>query len=58
MRIAMHAYSPKPEARIVSINDRLLHEGDSIAAGIRLEEITPDGMIFSYKEYRFRRGVR
>lgn len=58
MRVAMHAYSPRPEARIVSINDRLLHEGDSAADGVKLEEITPDGMIFSYKEFRFRRGVR
>jgi len=58
LRLSMHAYSPRPEARIVSINDRLLHEGDSAADGVKLEEITPDGMIFSYKEFRFRRGVR
>lgn len=58
MRVSVHAYSPKPEARIVSINDRLLHEGDILAAGLSLQEITPDGMIFGYKEYRFRRGVR
>ena len=58
MRIEMHAYSPKPDARLVSINDKLLREGDSVAAGVKLEQITPDGMIFSYKEYRFRRGAR
>jgi general secretion pathway protein B len=58
MRIAMHAYSPKPDARLVSINDQLLREGDRAAAGVKLEQITPDGMIFSYKEYRFHRGVR
>lgn len=56
--ISLHAYSPQPEARLVRVNDALLREGDTAAAGVRLEQITPDGMIFSYRNYRFRRGVR
>jgi general secretion pathway protein B len=40
---------------IVIVNDRLLHEGDEAAPGVRLEEILPDGVIFSFKGYRFRR---
>jgi hypothetical protein len=36
----------------------MLQEGEDLAPGIRLEQITPDGMIFSYKGYRFRRGVQ
>jgi hypothetical protein len=36
----------------------MLHEGEYVASGLRLEQITPDGMIFSYKGYRFSRGVR
>jgi len=55
MSIAVHAYSTQPKNRLVSINDRLLHEGMSLAPGLKLEEITPDGMIFSYKGYRFSR---
>jgi len=55
MSIAVHAYSSQPKNRLVSINDRLLHEGMSLAPGLKLEEITPDGMIFSYKGYRFSR---
>jgi general secretion pathway protein B len=58
MQISLHAYSAKPKDRLVSIDNRLLREGDSPAPGIRLEQITPDGMIFSYKGYRFRHGVR
>lgn len=58
LQISMHAYSAQPEARLVRVNDKLLREGDSAAAGVRLEKITPDGMIFSYRNYRFRRGVR
>ncbi|MBE0621382.1 MAG: general secretion pathway protein GspB [Burkholderiales bacterium] len=57
MSISVHAYSGKSAERLVGINGRLLHEGDQVAPGLRLEQITPDGMILSYKEYRFRRGV-
>jgi general secretion pathway protein B len=56
--ISLHAYSVKPKDRLVSIDNRLLREGESPAPGIRLEQITPDGMIFSYKGYLFRHGVR
>lgn len=58
MTIPLHAYSSKPGDRLVSINDRMLREGESLTPGLRLEQITPDGLIFSYKGYRFRRGVQ
>lgn len=58
MTIPLHAYSSKPRDRLVSINDRMLKEGESLTPGLRLEQITPDGLIFSYKGYRFRRGVQ
>lgn len=58
MTIALHAYSRNPEKRLVSINNLLLHEGGSPAPGVTLEQITPDGMILSYKGVRFRRGVQ
>lgn len=55
--VSVHAYSRKPRDRIVSINDRLLREGDYLSPELKLEQITADGMIFSYRGYRFRRGV-
>lgn len=58
LRIAAHAYSNNPENRLVSIDDRVLHEGDEVAPGLKLERITPNGMIMTYKGYRFLRGVR
>jgi len=58
MTIQLHAYSSNPRERLVSINSRMLREGGSLTPDIRLEQITPDGMIFSYKGYRFQRGVR
>ena len=57
MSISVHAYSGKSADRLVSVNDRLLREGDEVAPGLRLVQITPDGMVLSYKGYSFRRGV-
>ena len=57
MSISVHAYSDKAADRLVGINNRLLHEGQDVAPGLRLEHITPNGMILSFKGYKFRRGV-
>ncbi len=58
MTVQLHAYSSKPNERLASINSIRLREGESLMLGLRLEQITPDGMIFSYKGYRFQRGIR
>lgn len=58
MTVQFHAYSNNPSESLVSINSIRLREGGSLMQGLRLEQITPDGMIFSYKGYRFQRGVR
>jgi len=53
MSISGHIYSNKPASRIVAINSQVLREGEAVAAGLKLEEITPTGVIFSYKGFRF-----
>lgn len=58
MTISVHAYSDNPAARLVGIDSRILREGDDVVAGLKLEQITPDGMILGFKGYRFSRGVR
>lgn len=58
MAISVHAYSGNPPDRMVGINNRMLREGGEVAPGLKLEQITPDGMIFGYKGYSFRRGVK
>ena len=58
MSITVHAHAAKPGDRLVGINNRLLREGDEVAPGLRLEQITGDGMILSYRGYNFRRGIR
>ena len=42
------------EAMLV-VDDRLVREGDEIGAGVKLVKISPDGSVFSFRGYRFRR---
>lgn len=56
--IQLHAYSARPADRLVSINSMLLHEGESLTPELKLEQITPEGVILSYKGYRIQRGIR
>ena len=57
MSISGHAYSTVPKERIVGINDRLLQEGEYLSPGLKLEQITADGLVFSYKKYLFRHSL-
>jgi general secretion pathway protein B len=57
MAVSMHMYSGKPANRMASVNDKTIREGDELSPGLKLLEITPDGMIFSYRGYRFRKGL-
>jgi hypothetical protein len=56
--ISMHSYTSNPKDRLVMIGDKLLRQGEFLAPGLRLEQITSDGVVLSYKKYRFQRGVR
>jgi general secretion pathway protein B len=53
-RVSGHAYSPDPQTRVVRVNEKILLEGQELAPGLRAEEITQEGIIFSYQGYRFR----
>ncbi|OHE55619.1 MAG: hypothetical protein A2Z47_07440 [Thermodesulfovibrio sp. RBG_19FT_COMBO_42_12] len=56
--ITVAIYSNDPASRMVKINSQLMREGEYLTAGLKLEEITPDGVIFSYQNYRFRLGLK
>jgi general secretion pathway protein B len=55
--ISAHFYDADPSASIVSIRGNVMHEGQEVAAGLKLERITPEGVILNYKYYRFYRPV-
>jgi general secretion pathway protein B len=56
--ISTHLYSGDATSRMVRINGQMLREGEHLSAGVKLEEITPDGVIFSFENYRFRVGLK
>jgi general secretion pathway protein B len=58
MTISVHAYSGDPAGRLLGIGNQILREGDFVAPGVKLVEITPEGMVLDYKGYRFHRGVK
>ena len=55
--ISVSLYSDDPAGRMVKINNQTLHEGETLAEGLILREIRQDGVIFTYKGYRFRIGL-
>ncbi|MCK8603565.1 general secretion pathway protein GspB [Desulfoferrobacter suflitae] len=57
LELSFLVFSQQPKDRMVSINGQMTREGQEVAPGLKLEEITPDGAIFSYKEHRFKKGV-
>jgi general secretion pathway protein B len=52
-----HAYSPDPRSRVTRINDQILQEGQTLRPGLKVEEITPDGIILTYQGHRFQIGI-
>jgi general secretion pathway protein B len=52
--ISVSLYSDEPDSRMAKINGAMIREGEYLTTGLRVEEITPDGVIFSYQNYRFR----
>jgi general secretion pathway protein B len=49
-----HIYSDSPSARMVNINGQILREGETVRKNLKIEEITENGVIFSYQGTRFR----
>jgi general secretion pathway protein B len=52
-RVSGHAYSPDRHTRVTRVNEKILQEGQELTPGLRVEEIIPAGIIFSYQGYRF-----
>ncbi|MDA8239702.1 MAG: general secretion pathway protein GspB [Nitrospiraceae bacterium] len=57
LTISGHFFDAIPSSRVVIIGGRTLHEGQAVAPGLKLEQITRDGVVFSYQGYRFREAV-
>lgn len=56
-RVSAHFYSTDQKARFARINDKILHEGDTLSEGLKVDEINASGTIFSYQGHRFLIGI-
>jgi general secretion pathway protein B len=53
LHIDIHVYSQRPADRFVFINMQKHQEGTVLAAGPRVDEITPDGVVLDFRGTRF-----
>jgi general secretion pathway protein B len=54
LHLALHVYDPNPASRFVLVNSQRLREGETNGDGVRIERITPEGAIGSWRGQRFR----
>ena len=52
-RISVLVFSREPADRFILLNGQRLQEGDEYQPGLVTEEIRRDGVVFSYRRYRF-----
>ncbi len=53
LRLDLHVYALNPAERFVFINMRKLREGESLPEGVRVDEITQNGVELSFRGRRF-----
>ena len=58
LEMSLHFYSSDPARRIVRLNGQLLHEGERLAEGPRLQEITETAAVLSDGDITFRINSR
>jgi general secretion pathway protein B len=58
LTVNIHVYSPKPASRFVLVDMKRYREGQTLDGGIRLERITPDGMVLQWQGRRFLMTLR
>lgn len=54
LQLVLHVYDARAANRYVLLNSRRLQEGDSTSEGVRLERVTPTGVVLSWHGQRFR----
>lgn len=52
--VSVHYFTPKPESRMVRINNRILREGGGLPGGIKIVRIERNGIICETQGVRFR----
>jgi general secretion pathway protein B len=57
LKMSAHFYSADQQSRFARVNDKILHEGETLSEGLKIEEINPGGTVFNYKGHRFQIGI-
>lgn len=57
VHISFHMYAHRPSARIVSVNGKILREGQDLDKNVKLEWITPSGVVLVADTWRFKVDV-
>jgi general secretion pathway protein B len=57
MAFTVHIYSATPPARFIRVSGRTLHEGEQLNAELQLQQITRDGIVFTYHGGKFWIGM-
>jgi hypothetical protein len=53
LKVDMHTYAPRPQDRFVLINMKKAREGDMLPGNVKVESITPDGVVVSHNGSQF-----
>jgi general secretion pathway protein B len=53
LKLELHMYSNRPQERVAFINSHKYREGDTLAEGPKVEQITPDGVVLSLNGSKF-----
>lgn len=57
LSISAHMYSSRPEDRLLIVEGTALRQGEALANGMRLEEISPTGATFMHQGHKVRKQV-
>jgi general secretion pathway protein B len=54
LHLDLHVYATQPQQRFIFVNSRKYKEGDALAEGPLVEQITPDGAVLNFRGSRFK----
>ena len=54
LHLDLHVYVTQPQQRFIFVNSRKYKEGDTLAEGPLVEEITPEGAVLNFRGSRFK----
>ena len=57
LKMSLHYYSQDAKSRMARVNDKMVREGDTLADGLKVVEIVPNGVVLNFQGHRFLLGI-